>query len=183
MSFKDTTERYGSFSKFLHWGLLVLIVIQYVLAAMMDMYPDKSAAKGQVIHTHEAFGLLVLLFAVVFLIWRLSNPKPSLTGLPDWQRYLARVTHWAIYLLILLQPLSGIAMVLGGGHSVQFFGIFSFGGGAGSDTWKEIGHVLHGVAPVILLIALGLHLVGALYHHFGSKDDVLRRMLPGQRQG
>ena len=183
MSLRDTTERYGPLSKFLHWSLLVLIVIQYVLAAMMDMYPDKSAAKGQVIHTHEAFGLLVLAFSVVFVIWRLSNPKPSLAGQPDWQRYLATATHWLIYLLILLQPLTGIAMVLGSGHSVQFFGLFSFGGGAGSDTWKEVGETLHGIFPVVLLIALALHLAGALYHHFISKDDVLRRMLPGQRQG
>lgn len=181
MSLRDNTEGYGGLSKFLHWWLLLLVIIQYVLAVMMDMYPDKSAAKGTVIHTHEAFGLLVLAFAVVFLLWRLSNPKPSLATLPDWQRRLARTTHWAIYLLILLQPLSGIATVIGSGHSVQFFGIFSFGGGAGSDTWKAIGETLHGIFPILLLIALGLHVAGALYHQYVSKDSVLRRMLPGQR--
>jgi len=180
MSLRDTTEQYGSLTKFLHWSLLILVAIQFLLASMMDLYPKGSAAKANVMVSHETVGVLVIAAAVVFVLWRLSNPRPSLASLPAWQRYLARFTHGLIYLLIVLQPLSGILMVVNGDHGLHFFGL-TVGSGAGSEVLKEIGETTHGIFPVLILIALGLHLVGALYHHFVARDDVLRRMLPGHR--
>lgn len=146
---------------------------------MMDVYPDGSAAKANVIFSHETVGVLVIATAIVFVLWRLSNPRPSLASLPSWQRYLARTTHGVIYLLILLQPLSGILMVVNSKHGLHFFGL-TVGAGAGSEVLKEIGETAHGIFPPLILIAVGLHLVGALYHHFVSRDNVLKRMLPGR---
>jgi cytochrome b561 len=36
----------------------------------------------------------------------------------------------------------------------------------------------HDVLATILYVIVGLHVLGALKHHFFLKDDVLRRMLP-----
>ncbi|MFC6671143.1 cytochrome b [Marinobacterium aestuariivivens] len=39
---------------------------------------------------------------------------------------------------------------------------------------------IHASLAGLLLLTLLLHVAGALRHHFWLRDDVLRRMLPGQ---
>lgn len=180
MSLRDDTARYGSLTRFLHWSLLVLVLAQFGLAFLMEQFEEGSAGGETAMAAHESVGVLVIAFALVFVLWRIANPRPSLEALPAWQRRLALATHWVIYGLILLQPLSGILMILNSEHGLKLFGVVTIGAGPGSESLKELGEAAHGVMPTVLLAALALHLLGALYHHYVAGDDILRRMLPGR---
>lgn len=177
----DVASRYGSGIKFLHWLLLVLLVIQFILAFSFDTFPKGSAGKQWVVHTHESFGVLILISGVAFLLWRLSRPQPSLAALPAWQRGLARLVHVILYIAVVLQPLLGISMVMTSGHPVAFFGLDI---PAFLPTSKAVGHTLgaaHEVVGWVILVAAGIHILGALYHYFIAGDTILQRMLPGYR--
>ena len=52
-------------------------------------------------------------------------------------------------------------------------------------TDEALGETLievHELVARVLLVLIGLHVAGALRHHFLLKDDVLRRMLPAARR-
>ncbi|HET7314989.1 cytochrome b [Salinisphaera sp.] len=179
---RDSRTHYGLISRCLHWLLLVLIVIQFTLVFIFTWF---IPGQPTVIMLHKSFGLLILLFGLIFIAWRLTQPKPSLKDYPTWQRGLARLVHFVIYVAIIAQPVFGSLMVMSSGSSIPFFGLFSIppfaalGRGAAS-----VFGTLHAFTGWwIVLIALGIHLAGSLYHHFVSKDDVLRRMWRGRPGG
>lgn len=182
MTSNDVAPRYGSGIKFLHWLLLVLLVIQFVLAFSFDTFPKGSAGKQWVVHTHESFGVLILISGVAFVLWRLSRPQPLLVALPAWQRWFARVVHVILYIAVVLQPLLGISMVMTSGHPVAFFGLADIPPFLPAS--KAVGHTLgavHELVGWVILVAAGIHILGALYHYFIAGDTILQRMLPGYR--
>jgi cytochrome b561 len=89
------------------------------------------------------------------------------------------VLHGMLYLLLFALVFSGWAYASSHGVAVTFFGfatvpaVFANGSGIG----QAIGE-LHSTLGWILLVALGLHIAAALYHHFWRRDRVLSRMLP-----
>ena len=68
-------------------------------------------------------------------------------------------THWALYALLILMPLTG---------ALAWFGTI------------EQAAFAHDVLKLPLLILTGLHVIGALFHQFILKSDVLTRMRKAQ---
>ncbi|WP_111747158.1 cytochrome b [Salinisphaera orenii] len=191
---KDSTTHYGLVSRLLHWLLALLIIAQFSLVLVFTwIAPEPGGGhhhhehQGASLHEtvmmlHKSIGVLILLFGLVLIVWRLTQPKPSLQATPAWQRLLARFVHLVIYVVVIAQPVFGILMVTSTGHSIPFFGLFSIpafitlGGQAGATLG-----LLHAFTGWwIILIALGVHIAGSLYHHFVRKDDVLTRMWRGR---
>lgn len=179
---RDTETSYGAVTRFLHWFLFILIVVQFLLVFSFGLFPESSASFQTAVMLHESFGLLILFFGLVFIVWRWNNPKPFLKKTSAWQRTLARATHIIIYIAIIAQPIFGIFWVMSQGHPVAFFSLLYVpqlvpaSKGAGS-----IFGLLHEVTGWwILLIAVGIHVLAALYHHFVVKDKILSRMWRGK---
>jgi cytochrome b561 len=133
---------------------------------------------------HKSLGITVLLLALARLAWKLVNrPYPAPLEVV-WQRKAAAAGHGLLYLLILLQPITGWIMASAAGSPVSLFGWVSFPPLVGKDhdlheTFEEV----HEIAFYVLLVAAVVHIAAALYHHFVLKDNVLRRMLPFARVG
>lgn len=178
MPLRNTAENYGSLAKLLHWSILLLIVVQYFLAESADEMPD-GPGKLQVLGQHKSLGMLLLLLAVVRIAWKVANkglPAPIGAGL---MKKAAAAGHGLLYLLILLQPLSGWAMSSAAGYPVSLFGAIQFPALVGANP--ELHEVLEDVHEVLfnaLVVVAVLHAAAALYHHFVLKDDVLKRMSP-----
>ena len=109
MSFRNTTSTWGSVSKALHWIIVLMIINQWVIAERAE---DLTGfAKFKALNWHKWFGMTVLMLAVIRLAWRLMNPVPDLTAeTRPWERHLAKVSHFLLYLLIFAMPLSGWLM-------------------------------------------------------------------------
>lgn len=178
---KDSTARYGAVTKSFHWTLTLLIIGMLILGWVMADLPAHSSLAKSLGSIHKSTGVLTLVLAVLFTLWRLVNPRPSLTQLPDWQRYLAHATHYLLYFILLAQPLAGLIMVMASGHAVNVYGLFTLPIWVPqSDSWKSAAHLFHtGILPWLIVLLLVLHVAGALYHQFVRHDSVLRRMLPG----
>jgi cytochrome b561 len=183
MQWRNTTDTYGSLAKFLHWTIVVLIIAQYFIAEAADELPD-GIEKLALLSRHKSLGMLVLVLAVARIGWKLVNRGlPTPVPMPDRQRKLAAAGHGLLYLLILLQPLSGWAMSSAANYPVTLFGWFQFPAlVAPSHDLHEALEELHEVLFYALAAVAVLHAAAALYHHFWMKDDSLRRMLPFARK-
>jgi cytochrome b561 len=182
MPLRNTAEHYGALAKFLHWSIVILIIVQYFLAESADELPD-GIEKLQILSRHKSIGMLVLLLAVARILWKLANkglPAPVGTGS---LKKAAAAGHGLLYLLILLQPISGWAMSSAANYPVTFFGWFQFPAilaqnHALHETLQDVHEALF---YTLVVVAVG-HALAAVYHHFFLKDDVLRRMSPFGRR-
>ena len=73
-------------------------------------------------------------------------------------------------------PLTGYLLTNLQGDIVNFFGIHLPDVLEKSRSWKPYMYDIHHQLGHILLVILGLHILGALYHHYILKDNTLRRM-------
>ena len=169
--------RYHKISMLFHW-LVGLIIIGLLIAGliMVDMpKPDKYTVYGW----HKAFGIFVLILVVLRLSWRLKQGAPALSAnVPTYQLFASKLTHWALYVMMLLMPLAGWVMSSAGGHSVSMFGIPI---PAIVNKDKELGslaHDVHEIGAWVIIGLISLHVFAAFYHHFIRKDGLLWRMWP-----
>ncbi|RUR11128.1 cytochrome b [Legionella sp. km772] len=126
---------------------------------------------------HKAFGILVLILAILRIIWRLSNKTPSL-NIPKLELIAARLAHLALYILMLAMPISGWLMSSAAGLAPSFFGLFTLPNlVAPNDELREWFAFVHEWLAYGLIAIISVHTLAALKHHFIDKDDILRRMI------
>lgn len=175
---RNTTESYGLVSRALHWLLAALLLAVLVLGLVVDEMA-KGPVRSATMNWHQSLGFLVLVLVAVRLLWRLVNPVPrpegtALTG------KLAVLMHWALYALMIAQPLSGWLLIQAEGHELALFGRVPVPAlVAESESLEEILEGLHGSIWVVLAIAALGHATAALKHHFIDRDRTLVRMLGG----
>lgn len=179
MQLRNTPNSYGAVAKLLHWGILVLIIAQYVMAESADELADGPEKLG-VIANHMSVGMLVLLLVLARIGWKVVNrglPQPVPMARP--QQIAAAAGHGILYVLILVLPLSGWLMASAAGHPPGFFGTFEFPAlvGQNHDLHEALEDVHEALFNAVVVLAV-LHALAAVYHHFWMKDDSLRRMLP-----
>jgi cytochrome b561 len=179
MQLGNSAERWGPVSKLLHWSIVALIIAQFVLAEAAEDLPD-GIEKLATLARHKSIGMLILGLALARIAWRLASPGPkSSPTWPKWQRTASGMSHGLLYLLVLLQPLSGWLMSSAANYPVSFFGWFQFPNLlSASEQAAEFFEEFHEVLATGLLVVAIVHALAALYHHFLLKDEVLRRMLP-----
>lgn len=90
---------------------------------------------------------------------------------------LSRLTHWSLYLLLLIMPMSGWLMANAAGFAVSFFGLFNLPDLIDkSDELLVIYQQIHFYIATALLGLISFHAAGALKHHFIDQDNTLKRM-------
>jgi cytochrome b561 len=186
MTIRNTTVRWGHVSQFLHWLIVVLLIVQVALAIRADYLP--LPRKIGVLAWHKSVGITILALAVLRLLWRWVNPTPLLPGtLKPYERVLASLTHATLYILLFVMPLSGWMMSSARGFPVSWFGFFPrswFGSVQLPDLVPknkplyDFMLTTHEALQWVLYTIVFLHVAAALKHHFLLKDNVLRRMLP-----
>ena len=172
----SSAQGYTLTARVLHWTTAVLVLFQ-VPAGVLIVNVDL----GPVYNLHKSVGTLILALVIVRLPWRLTHPAPPLpSDIPQPQRLAALTMHWALYGLLVVQPILGWIATSAYPAPVPFFGLFEL-----PQIWWEDRDlsdrlfVLHrwiGIAMGALLVG---HIGAALYHHFIRRDAVLLRMLRG----
>jgi cytochrome b561 len=172
---------YTSTAKLLHWLIVALLIVQFVIAWTMP-HIGRNTQPDTLINLHFSFGVFVLLVAVVRLAWRATRAEPvPEDGLPPWQLQSARIVHWLLYGLLFVVPILGWLNACWRGFPVMLFGLVEFPKliATRAAGWGWTGDVHGLLANYLLLAIVGLHVAAALYHYFVRRDSVLQRMLPG----
>jgi cytochrome b561 len=125
---------------------------------------------------HKSLGISILALIIFRVFWRLTHPAPSLIKtMKVWEKKLASATHHALYLIMVLVPVSGVAMAVYSKYGIKWFGI-PLAEGLGDDAMRDIFKESHEIIGIILLLLLGLHILAVLKHTFVNKDGTLKRM-------
>ncbi|MCC2637755.1 MAG: hypothetical protein K0Q68_1474 [Moraxellaceae bacterium] len=178
MSLRNTVTRWGPVARFLHWLFLFLLIGAWYAVEMHEDFPKGTPERREWMQLHFAFGISIFVLLWVRLGWRLSGDVPAPLPGPRWQQITSALVHAALYLILIVMPLTGLLSTQLDGRAVSWFGLVDIP--QLLEVNKDLAEGLeefHGDVLWPLLLALvGLHAVAALWHHFVLKDDTLRRM-------
>jgi cytochrome b561 len=176
---RNTTRSWGTPAKLLHWIVAVLIVLQIVLGFAAVAW-HLSPAKLDLFVLHKSTGMLILVLMIVRLSWRWMNVTPLLpVGMRAWERTAAHASHFILYLLLFLVPVSGWVINSAANIPFRMFWLIPIPAIANPDkALAETAARIHLGLFIVLALVLLVHVAAALRHHYAERDDVLARMLP-----
>ena len=180
----DTASKLSPNTLLLHWIVGIMVISLLSTGIYMEendvyaLYP-----------WHKSFGVLIVGFVVLRVLWRIKNGWPSpVSNYTRIERLLSKTIHYLLIFGTILMPVSGFLMSAMGGHGVDFFWLFELFARnpdptnpkesiALNSTLASLAHQAHGLGGNIIILAIVLHIAGALKHHIIDKDGTLRRML------
>ncbi len=184
------SARYTRLAMVFHWLVALGIACNFLIVWTVSSLPE--SAERPMINLHKSIGLTVLGLAIMRVLWRYANPPPAMPAdYKVWERWLAHATHYSLYGLIFLMPVTGwihdSAWKGAAGNSLFLYGIvpwFRLGFIKDQDpaTKEQIHSIfaqIHGVLGWVLLALVVLHVAGALKHQWLDRRPELQRMLPG----
>jgi cytochrome b561 len=180
MPLRNTTSTYGSVAKTLHWASALLVLAGWAIGTLGDALPRDGRASA--LYVHILAGLLVLAVLALRLIWWQveTPPTPEKAPLGTWALKMARLIHKALYVLLLLAPLTGILVQFLRGDPLPIPGV-----GDVASPWlpnratARVVKEAHEVLANVLFVTAAIHAAAALFHHWILRDRTLARMLPG----
>ncbi len=169
-------------ARWLHWSMAVLILAMLFIG--VGMVASVSARHAWLVAMHKPLGMLALVLVILRIGVRWRHPPPALPeDLPPIQRWMAHLSHWLLYGLMLSLPLVGWAMLSAGGYPVMLTASLRLPAivPAGATAFAWLRH-LHAALALLLFATVLVHLAAALYHGWIRRDGVLASML-GRRGG
>ncbi len=170
--------KYSGPAIFFHWAIAILLPVMAGLGWYM-MSIEEQPGSAWYFDLHKSLGLTVALLVVLRLGWRMIRPPARLPEtLVRWQTTAAKFTHFALYVLLVLMPLTGYLGASFGGDGVAFFGLPTPAWAAKNDTLKEQLFTVHSIIAWVLVAFVAVHVLAALKHLLVDRDRVFQRMLP-----
>ncbi len=184
--------RYSTVAIVLHWLIAAAIIFQVILAWRMD---GRTPSGFALIQLHKSVGISILVLSLLRLAWRLANrPPPMPAGMATWERWLAKVAHVGLYVIMIGMPITGWIMVSTSRIQVPtlLYGVVPWPHvpglahltGAAKSAWNDVGHLGHEALAWGAYVLIALHVAGALKHQLLSREEpVLAHMAPGAKPG
>jgi cytochrome b561 len=180
---KPAHTHFTAVQRLLHWTMALMILAMLFIG--IGMVATVSHAHSTLIAIHRPLGIAILLLVLLRVAVRLKRGSPPLPDdMPTLQRVVAKLSHFALYALMLAMPLIGWSMLSAGGYPVTLF--------AGVTLPPIVPHdvrlyallrALHTwLAFALFLTVLG-HLGAALFHGLIRRDGVFSSMARGQTRG
>ncbi|ULP42611.1 cytochrome b [Mycobacterium lentiflavum] len=171
----STAARFTIPSRILHWVMAPMVIVQLLIGvtmiASLSYYPLLLAI-------HRPLGVAILIFAVVRLANRLTHRPPAfLATMSRAERRIATWSEYALYALLLVQPLIGWATLSAARLPVTMVGPIRLPGIAPQNL--DLYAVLrecHGVFAFLLFAAFTAHMCAVLFHTLVLRDGLLDRM-------
>jgi cytochrome b561 len=162
-----------------HWAT-VLIVLALFSSAWLHAYSHDSVHKALLLQIHRSLGVTIWMITIVRLMWRLTHAKlpPFPASMSRLHRAVVRMNEYTLYVLLLVQPLTGLAATLLRNRPFTLF-VWNVSPlmSESSTIWIALERVHDIGACAFGALILG-HAAAALIHHFVLRDDVLECMAP-----
>lgn len=172
----DNQKTYDSRTIFFHWVSAAVIVGLWALGQVIDFFP-KGTPRITVRSLHITLGAILAILLISRIAWRLRGGTRLPQATSGLLGKLASGTHHLLYVLMTAVVVIGFAAVwIRGDNLFNLFTIPAF-----DPSNKALRHdvvELHALCANALLILAGLHALVAIFHHWGMRDGVLRRMWP-----
>ena len=176
--------KYNIYLRILHWVMALLVLTMIFLGWFMEYLEDiigKTNPKRLFLYDlHKSLGIIVLILMIIRIITRLVTyiPPLPLTIHPG-LRITSRISHYAMYLLMLAIPLLRYAMSDSFGKGVQLFGLPLPKPLPDNKLLGKKLAELHGFFAYTLLVLVIVHIAGVIWHRFFDKrvNNILSRMV------
>ena len=172
---KTATTRFALPSRILHWLMAPMVIAQLfigvTMVASLAYYPLLLAI-------HRPLGVLILVFAVVRLANRLTHKLPPfLATMSPAERRIASWSEYQLYALILIQPLTGWAMLSAARFPITLFGPLQLPGIAphNIDAYAVL-RQCHSAFAFLLFATFTAHVCAVLVHTLVLRDRLIDRM-------
>lgn len=149
----DTKKRYGSISRYFHWGMAVGYLFMFGTAVAWNI---DGQLRSSLMGAHKAVGFALAGLAVLRLLWAVTQ----MSYRPE-NGWAARAGHLAMYGFMFVVPALGIARQIGRDH--------------GYKSLVNLGNQWHGELGWALLVLIIGHIVMTIIHQCRG-DSVLARM-------
>lgn len=190
--------RYNRTAVFLHWLIGLSILGMFAFGWYMTGLPKEApkvdtfdlfdlgiytlhlseavSPRTLYFNLHKSIGVTLLALIIFRIIWRFIHKPPApLDSWKAWERRLSGLSHKALYVIMILVPLSGVIMSAYGKWDVKWFGITLIEG-MDHEGVREVFLEVHEIAGLVLLAVILLHIAGALKHWIIDKDETMKRM-------
>jgi cytochrome b561 len=173
-------QRYTRVAIVLHWLIAALLIGQFAFGWYLNGIPRGIPDRGYFVNLHKSSGMLIGLLIIFRLGWRLAHRPPPLPAtMPPWQRRGAVASHRALYVLMLVMPLSGYLASNFSRFGVNFFNVFKLAPwGMDDRQLYGIFNQVHNTSSWLLLLLVTVHVLAALKHLVVDRDTVFSRMWP-----
>jgi cytochrome b561 len=173
-------QKYALSVRIVHWAMATIIIGLLGLGFYMEYFlAGDSPFRGQIYYLHKSFGALVLFFIAYRIFLKLTNKAPELPKtINKLSQRLAFFTHMALYLLMIMMPLSGYLMSNSFGHPVHLFFIELPNLVSKNIELGKLFGDIHEILGYSFAFIITLHIAGALKHRFFDlpDNDVLKRI-------
>ncbi len=117
-------------------------------------------------------------------LWRSRHSPPPLPqSLTRIEILSAHATHWLLYALFLVMPLSGYISAAAAGHKVSCFGLVQIPPLLPeNDRISQAAVAVHLATQFLIYAFVALHVGAALMHWIVRRDGLFERMLPLRRR-
>jgi len=174
---------YDRLTIFLHWTTLALVLVQLISAWVIDHGGSREAG-ALALTVHRSSGSALWLVVAFRLIWRFSGMK-----LPPFPPTMSRLhiagvhlSEYGLYLLLLAQPLTGLADTLLRGRPFALF-VWTVPALLARDKPDAaLAHLAHLAGAYALVALITVHALAALTHRFVLNDGILESMTDGTRR-
>ncbi|MFT3930474.1 MAG: cytochrome b [Spongiibacteraceae bacterium] len=174
---KSSVTKFSPISIGLHWLMLLLLVAVYATMELRGIFPKGSTPREAMKTFHYMLGLSVFVLVWLRLVARWVHPTPAIQPTPpQWQTYLARAVHLALYALMIAMPLLGWTVLSAEGKPIPFFGLQLPALVAENKALADQIMELHENIAVVGYVLIGIHAAAALFHHYVMRDNTMQRM-------
>ena len=165
----------------LHWLLAAMIIGGLIAGTfILNATPNSDPFKLISLRMHMSLGMAIGVLMLIRLVTRLftETPPHAATGNALLDK-LGVLTHWAFYILVLAMVASGLATANMADLPAIVFG------GSGAPLPEDFStyppRAAHGALATLLALLVLLHIAAGLWHQYGRKDHLFRRMWFGNR--
>jgi cytochrome b561 len=167
-------------ARVLHW-ITAFLILSMIPLGVVIANEWGGAAQDSLYDLHRSIGVAVIPLVILRLVYRWTHPPlPLPHDIPAVQRLAAHATHWGLYVLLIVQPLTGWIATSAYGAPVIVFGWFEL-----PPIWPENRAFseqlfsVHGLIGIAIACLAAAHIGAALHHHFVRRDRILMRMITG----
>ena len=127
-------HRFTLLQRLLHWLMAVCILAMlFIGVGMVSTVMPKYLP---LISIHKTLGIAILVLVLIRLALRLRYGAPPLPAdLPEPMKLAAKLSHHALYGLMIVMPLLGLGMLWAAAYPVVLYGGHPYSGAAAAERW------------------------------------------------
>jgi cytochrome b561 len=177
---KSKRNTFSSLQRGLHWLMAAMVLAMLFIG--VTMVSTLRPGFLTLVAIHKPLGISILVLVVLRLAVRWRYGAPALPDdLPPILAAGAKLSHLALYALLIAMPLIGWGMLSAGGYPVVIFGSVQLPPILpANDQLHAALRTAHTVLAYLFFATILLHIAAALFHGLIRRDGVLQTMTGGQ---